>query len=84
MDLADGLVDPAGAGPAGSEAGHGVGIDVHPGDSGDVEEDVRRLTPLPRRGRIEEFAHPVVFLASDAASFITGQNLAVDGGYAIK
>ena len=58
--------------------------DVHPGDSGDVDEDVRRLTPLPRRGRIEEFAHPVVFLASDAASFITGQNLAVDGGYAIK
>lgn len=58
--------------------------DVAPGDSGDVDEDVRRLTPLPRRGRIEEFAHPAVFLASDAASFITGQNLAVDGGYAIK
>ena len=58
--------------------------DVHPGDSGDVEEDIRRLTPLPRRGRIEEFAHPIVFLASDAAGFITGQNLAVDGGYAIK
>lgn len=58
--------------------------DVPPGDSGDVDEDVRRLTPLPRRGRIEEFAHPAVFLASDAASFITGQNLAVDGGYAIK
>lgn len=58
--------------------------DVHPGDSGDVEEDIRRLTPLPRRGRVEEFAHPIVFLASDAAGFITGQNLAIDGGYAIK
>ena len=58
--------------------------DVSPGDSADIEADIRRLTPLGRRGRIEEFAWPVVFLASDAASFITGQNLAVDGGYAIK
>jgi gluconate 5-dehydrogenase len=58
--------------------------DVKPGDSDDIEADLKRLTPLPRRGRVEEFAWPVVFLASDASSFITGQNLMVDGGYSIK
>lgn len=58
--------------------------DVMPGDSDDIEADLRRLTPIQRRGRVEEFAWPVVFLASDAASFITGQNLMVDGGYSIK
>ena len=58
--------------------------DVIPGYSGDLEEDIRGMTPLQRRGRIEEFAYATVFLASDAASFITGQCLAVDGGYSIK
>ena len=58
--------------------------DVIPGYSGDLEEDIRGMTPLQRRGRIEEFAYAAVFLASDAASFITGQCLAVDGGYSIK
>jgi gluconate 5-dehydrogenase len=58
--------------------------DVKPGESDDIEADLKRLTPLPRRGRIEEFAWPVVFLASEASSFITGQNLMVDGGYSIK
>ena len=58
--------------------------DVNPGESDDLDAEVRRLTPLQRRGQLEEFADPIVFLASDAASFVTGQNLMVDGGYAIK
>ena len=38
--------------------------------------------PLGRRGKPEEIASTVVFLASDESSFITGVDLAVDGGMA--
>lgn len=39
-------------------------------------------TPMKRWGTPEEIAGPVLFLCSDAAAFITGSVLAVDGGYA--
>lgn len=38
-------------------------------------------TPMARWGTPEDIAGPVLFLASPAARFITGQTLAVDGGY---
>ena len=37
--------------------------------------------PLGRLGRAAEVAGPVVFLLSDAAAFVTGANIAVDGGW---
>ena len=37
------------------------------------------LTPLRRIGKVRDVADAVVFMASDAASFITGQTLYVDG-----
>ena len=40
-----------------------------------------RLTPLGRRGTPDEIGHAVAFLVSDEASFITGANLLVDGGF---
>lgn len=38
-------------------------------------------TPWPRLGRPEDVANAVLFLASDEASYITGENLMVDGGW---
>lgn len=41
----------------------------------------RERTPWPRLGRPEDVANAAVFLASDRATFITGANLVVDGGW---
>lgn len=43
--------------------------------------EILTRTPMRRFGRTEEVTGAAVFLASDAASFITGQSIAVDGGY---
>jgi NAD(P)-dependent dehydrogenase (short-subunit alcohol dehydrogenase family) len=40
--------------------------------------------PMGHRGQPEEIAATVVFLCSDAASYITGQPLAIDGGYTVS
>ena len=45
------------------------------------EKDERRARiPMGRYGRVEEVSKAIVFLAGDDASYITGQNLRVDGG----
>ncbi|MCU0491557.1 MAG: 3-oxoacyl-ACP reductase FabG [Chloroflexaceae bacterium] len=45
-----------------------------------VLDSVKERTPLRRLGRPEDIANAYLFLASDDATFITGQVLAVDGG----
>jgi len=48
-----------------------------------VKDDIFKMIPLERLGRVEDVAKVVSFLASDAADYITGQVLKVDGGMAI-
>ena len=47
----------------------------------DFEQVMMDLTPMGRLGRPEEIAAAVAYLASDDASFVTGSELVVDGGY---
>ncbi len=49
-----------------------------------VERMMTRAVPLGRLGRPEEIAEAVVWLCSDAASFVVGHSLAVDGGSVIQ
>jgi len=44
------------------------------------EESVRHTVPMGRMGHVDEVAGAAVFLASDLASYITGQTIHVDGG----
>jgi NAD(P)-dependent dehydrogenase (short-subunit alcohol dehydrogenase family) len=46
-------------------------------------QEVLARTPLKRIGDLKELVGPVVFLASEAANYVTGQTLMVDGGMTI-
>ncbi|MDP1812046.1 MAG: SDR family oxidoreductase [Sediminibacterium sp.] len=43
----------------------------------------RRLYPLKRFGKPEEVAYAVIYLLSDASSWVTGSNLLIDGGFTL-
>lgn len=50
-------------------------------DESDRGREFLTRTPMGRFGQVEELAGAAVFLASDAASFVTGEILVVDGGF---
>ena len=49
-------------------------------DSLPEKEDRRVRIPMGRYGTAQEVADLIAFLASDASSYITGQNIRIDGG----
>lgn len=64
--VAPGKIDTGKPGPAASEAS---------------KQYSNSRTPMPRLGRPQDVANAALFLASDEATFITGENLMVDGGW---
>lgn len=52
--------------------------------SPELSADYRICTPLPRVGEVEDVANLALFLLSDAASWITGQVINVDGGQMLR
>lgn len=56
-------------------------VDRMTGKQKEVEKVYENMEPVGRMGKPEEVAEAVVWLCSDNASFVTGQPLAVDGGW---
>ena len=54
------------------------------GLSNDARARLERAVPLRRTGEVDEVAWGVLFLASDEASYITGAELAIDGGFVAR
>ena len=60
-----------------------IPVERHENDPEEAKEGYRRLIPMDRWGVPEDMAGATVFLASDASSFITGQNLHINGGMTV-
>ncbi len=58
----------------------GEGINTLTGEDDDARDEMEANTPLARSAHPGEVAEAVLFLASDAAAYVTGQIITVDGG----
>jgi 3-oxoacyl-[acyl-carrier protein] reductase len=60
-----------------------IPVERHASDPQEAKDGYRALIPLDRWGVPEDLAGSIVFLASDASSFVTGQNIHVNGGMTV-
>jgi NAD(P)-dependent dehydrogenase (short-subunit alcohol dehydrogenase family) len=51
---------------------------------GPALEAMEKMIPMGRVGRAVEIASTVLWLCSDAASYVTGQSISVDGGFTMR
>lgn len=51
---------------------------------GEALKAMEKSVPMGRVGRPEEIANAVLWLCSDAASYVTGQSISVDGGFIMR
>jgi NAD(P)-dependent dehydrogenase (short-subunit alcohol dehydrogenase family) len=51
---------------------------------GEALKAMEKMIPMARVGRADEIADAVLWLCSDAASYVTGQSLSVDGGFTMR
>src|SRR5690606_39982763 len=56
-------------------------VDRITGEDKTVEKEYEDMEPEGRMGQAEEVAEAIIWLCSDAASFVTGDAMAVDGGW---
>jgi NAD(P)-dependent dehydrogenase (short-subunit alcohol dehydrogenase family) len=56
-------------------------VERYTGDDAETEAEFAAIEPVGRMGSAEEVAEAVMWLCSDAASFVTGHAMAVDGGF---
>jgi len=54
------------------------------GQGPELERMLKTFVPMKRLGKPEEIADAVLWLCSDAASYVTGQSISVDGGYVMR
>lgn len=54
---------------------------AHHANNTELHQELMKIIPLRRAAEAEEMAGPVIFLATDASSYMTGQDIIIDGGY---
>ena len=63
-------------------------IDTHILDAGTISEELLEIEaqryPMKRFGKPEEVAYGIIYLLSDASSFVTGSSIVIDGGFTLQ
>ena len=63
-------------------------IDTHILDAGTISEEQLEIEaqryPMKRFGKPEEVAYGIIYLLSDASSFVTGSSIVIDGGFTLQ